>query len=218
MRVVTEKCLQRAQRNLHSPNSTMICSKKLFATGNLVGLENFKIASEKHQLQTVCLNKIALSAYDDKRYINGDRTTTLPFGHFSLRDEYLTKKICEDSAWGVESDEDINVFNIPEGGEASGWETPDPGFNQLSYSNEELDNVADLSNLSELSDETDQETPNPFVLTEAEEDQRAITTPSTSDDHLPLSIVKQRKQKNIRIDESRSENNQSNSKKLRKKY
>ena len=162
------------------------------------------------------MNKIALSAYDDKKYINGDKTTTLPFGLFSFRDEYLTKQICEDSDWGVESDEDINVFNIPEGGSASGWETQDPGFDQRSYSNEELDNGADLSNLSGISDETDQETPNPFILMEAEGDERAITTPFTSDDHLPLSIVKQRKQKNIRIDKSRSENNQSNSKNSRK--
>ena len=149
----------------------------------------------KHQLQTVCVDKTALSAYDDKRYINGDRTTTLPFGHFSLRDEYLTKKICEDSDWGVDSDEDVNVFNIPEVGEASCSETPDPKFNQRSYSNEEIINVVDLSDLSELSDETDQKTPNPFILTESVEEERAITTPSTSDDHLPLSIVKQRKQK-----------------------
>ena len=67
--------------------------KKTLATGDLVRLENFKIASEKHQLPTVCVNKIALSAYDDNRYINEDRTTALPFGHFSLRDEYLTKQI-----------------------------------------------------------------------------------------------------------------------------
>ena len=74
--------------------------KKTLATGELVRLENFKIASEKHQLRTVCLKKIALSAYDDMRHINGDRATTLSFGHFSLRDEYLTRKICEDSDWG----------------------------------------------------------------------------------------------------------------------
>ena len=76
--------------------------KKTLDTGDLVRLDNFKIASEKHQLQTACVNKIALSAYDDNRYINGDRTTTLPYGHFSLRDEYLTKNICEDSDWGIE--------------------------------------------------------------------------------------------------------------------
>ena len=89
----------------------------------------FKKTSEKHQLRTVSVKKIALSAYDDKRYMNGDRTTALPIGHFFLRDEYLTKQICEDSYRGFESDEDINIFNIHEGGDASGWETPDPGFN-----------------------------------------------------------------------------------------
>ena len=74
--------------------------KETLATADLFRIENFMIASEKHQLQTVCVNKTALSAYDDKRYINVDTTTTLPFGHFSLRDEYLTQKICEDSDWG----------------------------------------------------------------------------------------------------------------------
>ena len=103
--------------------------KKTLETGELVRLENVKIASTKHQLETVCVNKIDLSAYDDKRYINADRKTTLPFGHFSLRDEYISKKICDEPDRGIESDEDIYV-KLPEGGEASGWGSPDPGFNQ----------------------------------------------------------------------------------------
>ena len=54
--------------------------------------------------------------------------------------------------------------------EASGWGTPDPGFNQRTYSKEELEDVVDLTNLSEMSDESDHETPhNPFILTEAAE-------------------------------------------------
>ena len=65
--------------------------KKTLETGDLVRVENIKFNTEKHQLQTVCVNKIALSAYDDRRYISSDRKTTLPFGHFSLRDEYITK-------------------------------------------------------------------------------------------------------------------------------
>ena len=69
----------------------------------------------------------------------------------------------------------------------------------------------DLSNLSELSDQTVKETPNTFILLEAKEDERAITTPSSIGDHLPFSVVKQRKQKNITIDRSRLEENPSNS-------
>ncbi|XP_075241649.1 uncharacterized protein LOC142336624 [Convolutriloba macropyga] len=165
--------------------------KKTLETGELVGLENVKIASTKHQLETVCVNKIALSAYDDKRNIKADRKTTLPFGHFSFRDEYISMKICDEPDWGIESEEDINVFNLPEGGEASGWGTPDPGFNQRTYSKEELEDVVDLTNLSEMSDESDHETPhNPFILTEAEESERADTSPSTSDDYTPLSVIK----------------------------
>ena len=61
--------------------------KKTLETGDIVRVENIKFNTDKHQLQTVCLNKIAVSAYDDKRFISSDRETTLPFGHFSLRDE-----------------------------------------------------------------------------------------------------------------------------------
>ena len=145
----------------------MKCSKRL-ETSNVVRLENIKISTLKHQLQTVCLNKISLCAYDDKRYINTDKKTTLPFGHFSLRDEYASKKLCAETDWVDELNEPYNVFELPEGGEASGWETPDPGFHQPSYSNEELNYVIDLSNLSEQSDESDQEINNPFILNEAD--------------------------------------------------
>ena len=178
--------------------------KKTLETSELVRLENVKIASTKHQLETLCVNKIALSAYDDKRYINADRKTILPFGHFSLRDEYISKKICDKPDWGIESDDYINVFNLPEGGEASGWGTPDLGFNQRTYSNEELENVVDLTNFSEMSDESDHETPNnPFILTEAEESERTDTSPSISDDYTPLSVIKQRKKIIKRSEESK---------------
>ena len=65
--------------------------KETLETSNVVRLENIKISTSKHQLQTACLNKIAFCAYDDERYINTDKKTTLPFGHFSLRDEYVSK-------------------------------------------------------------------------------------------------------------------------------
>ena len=76
--------------------------KKIIETGDLVRVENIKFNTDKHQLQTVRVNKIALSAYDDKRYISSDRKTTLPFGHYSLRDEYITKKMCGETDWDTE--------------------------------------------------------------------------------------------------------------------
>ena len=52
------------------------------ASGNLVRAENTRIISERHILNTVRANKIALSAYDDKRYILSDGISTLPYGHY----------------------------------------------------------------------------------------------------------------------------------------
>jgi len=42
------------------------------------------IRSRNHCLNTVKINKICLSAYDDKRYILDDGVTTLAYGHFRL--------------------------------------------------------------------------------------------------------------------------------------
>ena len=165
--------------------------KKTLETVDLVRVENIKINNEKHQLQTVCVNKIALSAYDDKRYISSDRKTTLPFGHFSLRDEYITKTMCVETDWDTELNEPYNVFELPEGGEASAWETPDPGFHQPSYSNEELNDVADLSNLSDQSDDSNHEISNPFILNEVEESPDKST--SSSDSATLANISKRRK-------------------------
>ena len=91
--------------------------KKTLETGDLVRVENIKFNTEKHQLQTVCVNKISLSAYDDKRYISSDRKTTLPFGYYSLRDEHSTKKICVETDWDTELHKPYNVFELPKVGE-----------------------------------------------------------------------------------------------------
>ena len=55
---------------------------KILASGNLVRAENTRIISERRILNTVRANKIALSAYDDKRYILSDGISTLPYGHY----------------------------------------------------------------------------------------------------------------------------------------
>jgi len=43
------------------------------------------IRSEKHELYTQQVNKVALSAEDDKRVIMEDGISTLAYGHYSLR-------------------------------------------------------------------------------------------------------------------------------------
>ena len=168
--------------------------KQTLQTDKLVRLENVKFTSERHQIQTVCVNKIAISAYDDKRYIMEDKKTTLPFGLYLLTDEFVSKQICNETEWGIESndsEESVSVFDLPEGGEASGWETPDPGFHQPLQTDEELNDVIDFSALSDVSDESDQETPNPFILSEAEE---SFDT-STSSDNLTLANYRKSKMK-----------------------
>ena len=123
-----------------------------------------------------------------------DKKTTLLFGHYSLADEFVSKQSCNDTAWFIESDdseESVSVFDLPEGGEASGWEIPDPGFYQLLQTGEEINDIIDFISLSDVSDESDQETLNPFILAEAEEN----FDTSTSSDNLTLASYRKQKVK-----------------------
>ena len=43
------------------------------------------IRSEKHQIYTMSLNKVSLSAYDDKRYITDDGIKSLAYGHYKIK-------------------------------------------------------------------------------------------------------------------------------------
>ena len=174
----------------------MRCKKKTLETGDRVRVENIKFNTDEHQLQTVCVNKIALSAYDDKSYISSDRKTPLPFGHFSLRDEYITKKMCVKTDCDTELNEPYNLFELPEGEEVLAWETPDPGFHQPSYSNEELNDVVDFSNLSDQSDDSSNEISNPFILNEAEESR---DNSSSSSDSATLTRIGKRRKKTANV-------------------
>lgn len=44
-----------------------------------------RIGSKGHKLFTFSHSKVSLSPYDDKRYINDDKVTTLAYGHYKLQ-------------------------------------------------------------------------------------------------------------------------------------
>jgi hypothetical protein len=44
----------------------------------------YKIQAYKHHLYSIKMNKLALSPFDDKRYIMPDGIHTLPYGHSDI--------------------------------------------------------------------------------------------------------------------------------------
>ena len=64
---------------------------------------------------------------------------------------------------------------------------PDPGFHQPLQTDEEINDIIDFSALSDVSDESYQETPNQFILAEAEE---SFDTSTSSDNQTLASYRK----------------------------
>ena len=81
-------------------------NKKVLHTGNSFKTINMKIGSEKHQLQTIKTNKVSLSSFDDKRFILEYGISTLPHGHYMIRDVHVTQDIFDEPDWGNEEDEE----------------------------------------------------------------------------------------------------------------
>ena len=75
------------------------------ASGNLLRAEKTRIISERHFLNTVRANKIALSVYYDKRYILSDGISTLPYGHYRT----VSASIFPDSNQDDDDDSERNV-------------------------------------------------------------------------------------------------------------
>ena len=70
---------------------THILYKNVIKTGETYKTMNTRIGSSKHQLQTIKVNKVSLSSFDDKRFILEDGISTLPFGHYMIRDVHVTR-------------------------------------------------------------------------------------------------------------------------------
>ena len=53
--------------------------------------DQYNIRARFHNIATEKTTKLALSPYDDKRYLLPDTTDTLPWGHYKITQEDLTK-------------------------------------------------------------------------------------------------------------------------------
>ena len=82
---------KQAQKNLQHSVFYRILEKE-----TLLRTLNYTINSERHNLFTLQTTKISLSCFDDKRYIMPNGVDTLPFGHYSLRDDVVFGEIGAD--------------------------------------------------------------------------------------------------------------------------
>lgn len=120
--------------------------------------KNVRIQSVNHELFTVECNKIALSAYDDKRFICDNGIDTLPYGHKDIRDTVFHNQILDEMDWGDSEESAVNIsveqrtavnsqdnstsgthsyslFELVE----NQFSPPDPGLNQRAYTESELE-------------------------------------------------------------------------------
>ena len=153
---------------------------------------NNRIVSDRHVLQTVSINKLSLSPFDDKRFILEGGIKTLPYGH---ADAIEATDLESDPEWDAPTQDEIeDLFGeewetdnesdstLPASTESwqppdpalESWEPPDPGLNRII-------NESDLDSDDNVDFEAviDEESPIncPFIDYEAveSEDGREIT-------------------------------------------
>ena len=80
-----------AQKALHHDRFT-----NTLLNNHTVRVENTRIQSNKHVLNTIVTFKVALSAFDDKRYFMDNGIDAIPYGHYSLRNHVFYRTIFED--------------------------------------------------------------------------------------------------------------------------
>ena len=58
--------------------------RQILETGERMNSTMKMIRSFDHKIYTVSVNKVSLSAYDDKRHIQDDGVTSYAYGHFRI--------------------------------------------------------------------------------------------------------------------------------------
>ena len=132
--------------------------KEILATSEQRKLRNIIITTDRHALFTVEQNKVALSAFCNKRFYL-DAYHSIPFGHKHIRELAFHNMILDDWDWDGENDdivsssgsekEDYTSTDENEEGETpfldNAVHSPtDPGFHQREYDTSELeDDIVD---------------------------------------------------------------------------
>ena len=75
------------KRNVVQKEISFVDFRNCFLTKNPIYKKQNVFKTDKHDIYTVELNKKALSAYDDKRFILGNGINTLAWGHFKINIE-----------------------------------------------------------------------------------------------------------------------------------
>ena len=81
--------------------------KRALNSWEISGVKNVTIKSEKHELMTLEQNKVALSAYYEKR-LNLDPLNSLPFGHKNIRGFAFHNVTLNDWDWESENESDLD--------------------------------------------------------------------------------------------------------------
>ena len=77
-----KKSVIRSRLSHRAYRDVLLNEKLTRATMNL-------IRSARHKLYSITCNKLALSSYDDKRYVLEDKVSTRPHGHYLNQLEYV---------------------------------------------------------------------------------------------------------------------------------
>ncbi len=144
--------------------------KSVLRDGDVRRTHSARITAEKHRLQTVNQRKIALSAFDDKRFIHNDGIATLPFGHCAIVEQAFGNIMHSEPMWG---EQERSNSTPPMWGEEERSNSPppivDPGFNRTAAIHESDIDSEDLVDFDECSGDSSDSSMNPFIDFEAEE-------------------------------------------------
>ena len=140
---------------------------KVLQTGETTASLMYKIQSEKHIVTTVEVKKIALTNFQDKRYML-NAVDTLPYGHHATVSNSQSTHSSDTSFMLAQPLSYPSPARLQEDYSSGGMPgTPDPGFHQPVTRDSDYDN-----DLATSEDESEGWSPyNPFIIYEAGEEQ-----------------------------------------------